>query len=682
MNSLPFFINQLWALFRLYLYVLLLFFIYRVAYLYNIAQPDTLTGYKSDLVIAFITGFRFDTMVIMYAFAPSILLCLLTFLFRGVAYQNFLQRFLPLLNTFLISIYILLLLIDIFYFNYFQTHINILVFGFFEDDTSAVLKSVWTDYPLIRVLLLFVLLIFITYRLSKKLHKNEIPSFLKTKKKAAVLLSILTLCFFFLGMRGSLGTFPLQIDDSTVSGNSTINMLTINGPFAFKEAFLFRHSQSSIDGNSEFDKKLGYNNITEAIKDYTDSSDSINILSLFSKTPVNDFAKQHPPNVIFILMESMSNYNLNFHNKDCNLLGALEKHFNDDIVFRHFISAGNGTINSLEGIMVNTPITSLAQSKFRYLTFHSSVAKPFAEAGYTNNFISGGKIGWRNINEFIPFQYFNHVEGNATIKNELPESQECEWGVYDEYLFDYVFNKLKNKTQPQFIYALTTTNHTPFHLPAHYKPFPVNISGTVKNQLLTDVDMAKKNFTNFQYSNDCLGRFIDKIKASPYADNTIVVATGDHNNLMLFDFKESQWAQRLGVPLLMYVPKKYLSKAKIDTTLWASHRDIFPTIFHLALSNAEYFNSGCNLFDSTLKHDASYAVNTSSFIAINDYGAVKFDPENRFYIWKNNSNELEPAHSNNENLNRLLKHSRAYYASMSYYISDETKKKNSDGKRK
>ncbi len=681
MSSLNFFIKQLWALFRIYVFGLILLFTYRVVFLFRLSDLPSLSTLKYDLAKAFITGFRFDTMVMMYALAPSLLFCLLIFIFRSVSYQKFLHHFLPVLNTFLLSAYLLLSVIDIFYYTYFQSHLNMLVFGFFEDDTEAVMKSVWSDYPLVRAIIFIVLMIFIIYKLAKRFHQSELPSFLKLNKKNAIITVVLTFGFFFLGMRGSLGTFPLQIDDSTVSENSTINLLPVNAPFALKEAFMFRHSQSSVEGNKELVKKMGYNNPENAISDYTHADTSNGFDALFSKTPFNEYAQQHPPNVIFFLMESMSNYNLNLHSKDCNLLGTLEKHFNDDIVFRHFVSSGNGTIVSLEGTMVNTPVTSLAQSKFRYQTYHSSVAKPFAEAGYNTTFITGGKLGWRNINEFIPFQYFKNVESNQNVKAKITGATECEWGVFDEYLFDYIFLKLnENNKQPQFVYALTTTNHTPFTLPSHYKPFPVNIPVSLPKPLKVDENLAKKNLTNYQYSNDCLGRFIDKIKASPFADNTIVIATGDHNNLMLFDFKEEEWAHRIGVPLIMYIPEKYLEHARVDTSLWASHKDIFPTIYNLALSDAKYFNGGLNLFDSSLKHNDYYAVNTGDFIAINDDGAVKFDPDNRFYYWKNNSVELERIQSPNEKLNELLKKARAYYASMSFYINEETKKKNIDGK--
>ncbi|QQR95972.1 MAG: hypothetical protein IPJ93_04595 [Bacteroidota bacterium] len=69
-------------------------------------------------------------------------------------------------------------------------------------------------------------------------------------------------------MRGSIGTFPLQIDDSTVCNNSTINLIPINGVFAIKEAFLMQSKQMSIEGNITFLKKLGFGSEVKAVEDY------------------------------------------------------------------------------------------------------------------------------------------------------------------------------------------------------------------------------------------------------------------------------------------------------------------------------------------------------------------------------------------------------------------------------
>ena len=319
----------------------------------------------------------------------------------------------------------------------FQAHINILIFGFFQDDTGAVMQSVWSDYPLVRVLLgllgtvlLFRFIFKKLFHLPKKTANYSLP--------LALVICIFSLGLFLSAMRASFGTFPVQIDDANISDNAKVNLIPVNGVFALKEALSVASIQNKL---KEFDSEIKAIRYTDPVKSVTDyfgaeiTDDSGFEESFFSVTDSNTFAKENPPNVIFFLMESMSNNNLFLHSPQLNVLGALEPHF-------------------------------LAQSKYCTIQYPSSVAIPFKENRYSTTFITGGKLNWRNINTFIPYQGFDVVEGDANIKTAIPSTQECEWGVYDEFLFEHVFNKLKQAAgKPQMIFSLTTTNHTPFHLP-------------------------------------------------------------------------------------------------------------------------------------------------------------------------------------------------------------------------
>lgn len=669
------FLNNCFRLFKVYALGLFLLLMIRLFFMSRLMDASEIWSMKGNILHAFVAGFRFDTMVLMYTLALPLLLCLVGLAITSSRFHVFISKF---NRTF--GIYSLLLLtfigiVDVFYYNYFQSHLNVFMFGLFEDDTTAVLTSVWTDYPLVRVLLFLLLICFLLRYFISKIYQSS--NTIDIKNPFTGIAAILIILFLFVtGMRGSLGTFPLQIDDSTVCDNSYVNLLPVNGAFAVKEAFVMRNRQMDLQGSINFLKNFGYANEKDAISDYF-GNDNVNAKDIyktfFSSTTTS--AKNKLPHVVFFLMESMSNNNLYYNSPQLNLYGALEKHLSTDVFLRNIFPAGNGTINSLEGIMVNTPVTSLAQSKYVNTTFQSSVAKPFLDAGYNTTFITGGKLGWRNINLFIPNQYFEKTESKDNVLKEIPGSSECEWGVYDQYLFDYVLKKLEHATKPQMIFVLTTTNHTPFHLPPNYKPYPVNISPELKSKLLIDESLAKKNLTNLQYSNDCLGKFMDKIKASSLADETIVAATGDHNNLMLVDFKEEQMYQQRSVPIYMYVPATYMQGHKADTERWGSHKDIFPTLINLALPQAQYFNSGQSLFDTTVYPLKTFGTDWMSAQAINSYGAVAYGNTAIYYQWKKDKKELERTTNPSPELKELMKRARAHYASMIYFIKHEVDKK-------
>ncbi len=671
MNSANRLFLNLRFLFRVYLLALGVFFIYRIAYLFRILEGEEIKSFSGDILKAFITAIRFDTVTICYGLILPVALSFFCLMGEKASSGIFLTQKIYL--TFLLVVFTIILIVDYYYYTYFQSHINVLIFGFVEDDTAAVIKSLWTDYPLLKVIIGIVVSGYVYYKIINWLQRNVRLNANPLSNGKAIGYSITFVLLFVIGLRSSFGTFPVQMDDASVSSNAKVNLLPINGVFAFKDAIAYHKNEFSMDHVINRVKELGYKDRQSAMNDYLETNfiePLPGIDSLYTLTDTNSVVRSSPPNIVFFLLESWSNNNMYLQSKDINLLGTLEKYWNNDILFRHFLSGHNGTINSIEGMMVNTPITPVSQSAYSDVTFESSCAKPFYEKGYETTFISGGKINWRNINNFIPRQYFEKVEGNADIKKAIPEAQECEWGVYDEYLFTDVFNKLKDtKGKPQFIYALTTTNHTPFHLPDHYKPYPVNLNAEIKNRLKVDEELAVNNLTNLQYSNDCLGKFLDQLAASPFAENTIVVATGDHNNLMLFDFDEAHYFYRYSVPLLMHVPEKYLANTEIDTTRWGSHKDIFPTIYNLALDSAVYFNNGNNLLEKDADRKKYFALNIMGETAINDEGAVRFNFDQKFM--KRNNELFEIVYTPDSSLSALMRRAKAYYSMMCFQLKKE-----------
>lgn len=657
--------------FYIYLGGLFLLLSIRLFFLFRLFSIADIRLNIADILHAILVGFRFDTMVLMYGMALPVLLSIFSLIIGTAKSNGMLTHFNRIYAMIMLMLFVIVGIVDVYYYNYFQSHINVLAFGLFDDDTTAVLKSVWTDYPIISVLIAWIIVFFIIRLFVNYVFSDKVKSVVIKKAWQGVACSLFVLAMFFLGMRGSIGTFPLQIDDSTVCNNSTVNLIPINGVFAIKEAFLMRSKQMSIEGNITFLKKLDYDSETKAIEDYYGQAPEKDLGKSYFTITANKPSGFKYPNVVFFLMESMSNNNLFYHSTTLNLYGALEKHLTTDYFLRNFLPSGNGTINSLEGIMVNTPVTSLAQSEHNSVSYNSSVALPFSNAGYETTFITGGKFGWRNINEFIPHQYFQHVESKDNVLKEIAGSTECEWGVYDEYLFDYVFKKLEKATKPQMIFVLTTTNHTPFHLPETYKPYPVKLTDEIKSKLLTDENLAVKNLTNLQYSNNCLGKFMDKVKQSNFSQNTIVAATGDHNNLMLFDFNESQMYYQRSVPLYLYVPETIQPHVTINK--WGSHKDIFPTLINLALPQSTYFNAGDNLFDTLQSRNNIFATDWMSMEAMNEFGAVKYGESVKYFDWDKNK-MLKETSAPSADLQKLLQRARAHYAAMAYFIRNETLK--------
>ena len=672
------FLNNFYRLFKTYLFFLAVFFLFRFWFFVRLGDFNELIKLPLDVATGFARGMRFDTIIIGYILSLPFLLHVAELFIYNRQFFKRSELFIKWYCGVALAASLVILFIDQYFYNYFQTHISVIIFGLADDDSQTVMSSVWTDYPIVRIALVWIGLLWaFSYHLRKTFSAQSKRFELHPGLKSLSVMLIIGL--YSLLLVESFGATPMK-RDSEVSENSFVNFLTVNGIYALKNAYSERRkNENIIETQLNTVNSLGYHNASEAAKDYfADSSavtDSLAFEKLFEKTPKNSFLERNRPNVIFVFMESMSNYNMNFDSEQINLLGSLRRHFQSDILFRNFVSSGNITIQSLEYLMVNSPV-GLSQSPYRYTQLPSSVAIPFKHSGYQTNFITGGKVNWRSMDVFAKNQQFDNIKGMSHIQTELDNCKSNKWGVYDEYLFDYVYKNLSKKEgKPKFFFVQTTTNHTPFELPADYKPKGISLPDSLKERLLVNEQLAVKNLSAYQYSNNALGDFLDRIKSSELGKNTIVVMTGDHNNLMLFDFDESRQLQQRGVPLYMYIPEKYKPQSPVNTAVFASHKDIFPTIFNLSLSNTRYFSIGENLLGSAEDTRKNFGINIGSFTSFSENGAVNYSSSTAFYTWKNKNQKVLGKVSHSPEAEELLKRSRANYALSMFFILNEIGKK-------
>lgn len=610
------YINQSLNLIKVYLLGLFMFSSSRFIYLLRFGEAGLFSKFPIDILKSFLIGLKFDTLVLCYIL---ILIFVINFflLLNKEKVNVFIKTFSIRFFSAILPLLSFILMLDHQFYTYFQKHFNVMVFAFYEDDTEAILASMWTDHPVIRAFLLVILLAYVFNKTLKKIYNSELKFARNFSIPTFVIGILLFISLFILGLRGSVGLFPLLIDDATVSKNSFINNLTPNGIFTFIKAIEEKQKQSKPVSKKYVLESSGYKNIKDAVKDYKGfPKDSIltgdYLDYIFETSDTNSFLAKKPPNVIFVLMESFGAYYFNFHSKENNLFGSLEPHFEDGILFKNFLSSTRGTIYSLENVLINKDVPILTNTQDRFKSFESSVAFPFYNAGYETSFITGGKLGWRNLHDLVPKQYFTESYGQATIKSKNPEAIINTWGVYDEYLFDDIFNKLSsNPKKPKMIFGLSTSNHTPYELPKHYQAGPIEISDSLENYISCDKELAILNFTAYQYSNTCLGNFLTKLEASAYGENTIVAVSGDHNSFGVFSYDNSSMETKDNhiVPFFLHVPEAYKKDLHINTERYGSHKDIFPSLINLSLSDQKYFSLGNNLFNANKPDSLFYGIN-------------------------------------------------------------------------
>ena len=657
--------------------------LYRLFYFFSFRQGRGTEGLARDILKSFFTGLRFDLMVALYCCLPLLVLSLMILIFfrrRAMVYKSsvsVIKFYLP----FILLAIILFCVIDFYYCRFFQTHISVLFFGITNDDTKAVMKFVYESYPVFAIIIGSLLCFVLFYKIvvPKFILKNSIS---KTSSSLAFKFSSIVILFSlaFLGIRGTLpvpDSFPLRIDDATVSANSFINSVSLNPVFAFKEAWSDLQEENVERDMGKIIEASGFKTIEEAFNYF--KGKNIKIIhpdSLFEETPYNEFLEKNKPNIVFIQMESMSRQLFDFHDKDkLNLLGSLDEQLPSCYSFMNATSCQNGTNYSLEGLMINIPHAGVSQSPLMKHSFSGSCALPFLNAGYNTCFVTGAQLGWRNIDQFVSAQYFSTVEGDVAISNNVPGTEKSEWGAYDEFLFERMFQLLNTAKKPSFIFSMTTTNHPGYELPGTYKPLPVSLNDLLRKRCMHDTAELIKNLRSFQYANNCLGNFIKRVRESPFGKNTIIIATGDHNIHDIMSYSDAEMLTRNAVPIIIYMPDDYKPKYKIDTDRFVSHKDIFPSLYSHSLSKAKYLAFGNDFLQSQdSAKEYFFAINSDNTAYSND-GAYLL-PEKILYNWKDKKNKLlEPAGTNiSKGLDSLSKMANAYLVLANYYLQQENEK--------
>lgn len=617
----------------------------RLGFALIFGEAPSLLANPTELYPVFFLGMRFDLMPLAY-------INILPFLLMNIAFFIPGKRVIRLVRGFNIGFitfgYLLLLWIYIFdygFYSYFQDHLNVLVFGFFEDDTEALLITLYKNYNLILWLSVVAVVHFLVYRLVKVMF--SLYDFDLTAKKfnfkmpLAFLVGALFLAF---SGRGNFSRLPLSLEDAHISDNEFLNEVSLNGVLTLNRAIKIRRTH----GNDKFDylRMGGFASWKEAFEAYKELDPEFSSIkrSLTKKTKTNEFLAKNPPHVVLVVMESFGSYWNEEDVPDFQILGELSKHLPKGILFKNFLSAENGTIGSIVSVATSQVIRPgarfLSESEFMKTKISSSGNLVYKEKGYDTHFVYGGKLGWRNLGKFLHQQGIDHLWGADEIKEAMPELNNIakndlgnEWGIFDEYLYSFIDEQLRTATKPQFFLVLTTSNHPPFEYPSTYKPLPISLKDRM-GKITVDEDIARKRFTGLQYANQKIGEFLTKIDQSVLSDNTIVALTGDHSFWIARGVGASSEFKRYAVPFFISLPKAY-RPSEFDPLAFGSHEDIYPTLFDLSLSSAEYVSTG-----ESLLSENSFSVNSSGIVA-NKQGAYH---GGKYWIWKDLEKQiLEPS---------------------------------------
>ena len=595
-----------------------------------------------DVFLGLARGLRFDAKWSAIALFPALAMLLLALLLPQ-RWLRFSLRTADALAIFGAALVFLVGLVNFGFFGFYGSPINSLVFGLFQDDTWAIIVSIVKDWPVIRYSLALIIFIAILFGVKRKILNRAISQESEQKRTGLVWILLCTLLFGVMA-RGSFGTFPLRQMDLNATTNFFINQAVNNGAQALYDANKERRQQDIGKNPLRGLQALGFKTKEEAE-------------NFFTPKPVTATAEKRLPHIVLVVMEAMGRDLFESYIPGVNdTLGAFAKVKDRGDLFLNSLSIQNGTFPSLEGILFNTPISPISQSRYGYKPFPFSLIREFKEAGYKTIYLSSGTSVWRNVDANFPKQGFDAVLGLEHIKARFGDDIETgTWGVPDAYMFEMAREELlkaEKEGKPLFLVCLSTTNHPPYKTPNGYKVNPVSYE-SLPTWKTEDKEIAISILETYQYATDALGRFIEETPKG-LEKKTIFVATGDHNTRTIFEYPDSsRLDHQFGVPLFFLVPDAWRPGTP-DTKRWTGHCDIFPTLRELVLKRPSRAFEGQNVYgkESGIALTFSQATGGGG-LAISKEGAVANLASPHYFVRDAATGLLKATNSPTEDLKKL-----------------------------
>ena len=410
--------------------------------------------------------------------------------------------------------------------------------------TQEVVKNIHQSYPVIPILITAFVIVCITSFILSKFFINKKTSAPSFKSRFLFFTANIAVCAVI-----ALWT---SINFAEVTGNRFNNELAKGGAYGFVYAFC--HNEIEYD---VFYPILAESEVDEILAGKTN----------FAKI-INPAGKEIRPNVIIVLMESMSAKYLteSAGENKTPLTPNLNRFAKNGIFFPNTYATGTRTVRGIEALTISVPpLPGMSIVRRNGNENIYTIGSIFRSKGYITEFIYGGNGFFDNMNYYFKNNGFAVTDKLDFAKNEITFANA--WGVSDEDLFVKTIQRadaLNERGEKFFLFALTTSNHRPFTYPEGKIDLPQgNRAGSVK------------------YADYAVGRLVEIAKTKPWFNNTVFVFVADHEAGSAGKDELNPAEHR--IPLIIYAPKLLRPKTYQKAI---SQIDALPTL--LSLLNFKY----------------------------------------------------------------------------------------------
>jgi len=472
--------------FTVFFYFILLFFIGKI--LFTVIHASLGGGVAlKDILDVLYHGLPLDMSMSGYLTAIPALLLVASIWFK----PKFIARICNFYFGFIFLLIAIITIVDLVVYPYWGFHFDSTVFLYLKKPKETFASASALDFVFGTLgFIVYFVVIYIGYIfiIRKQVLNLAVPK----KIGGTCMVLILLTAALFLPIRGGVTVSTMNIGQVYYSDNMFLNHAAINPEFNLMYSFF---KSDNFGSQYQFYSKQEAEEVFERLN-YQPHNDSIPHLLTTDK-----------PNIILFILESFSaDVAL-----DSIIAPNMSRFAKEGVFFKNFYANSFRTDRGLVSILSGYPAhPTVAIMKYPQKTGNlPTIPKTLKESGYNNlSFYYGGDADFANMRSYFV--------GACGIKDvfadkEFPLSERMtKWGVPDKFLIDRVYYDLTTKKQdsPYFKTVLTLSSHEPFDVPV----------GKFKEPFLDAVN----------YTDGCLGDFVEKLKKTEQWNNTLIIFVADH----------------------------------------------------------------------------------------------------------------------------------------------------------
>lgn len=472
---------------------------------------------------------------------------------------------------------------------------------------------------LLAIVLVAALIFWGAKRLLASPKENRLPMLGESVKASLVLLVLTGL--LIIPIRGGVTVSTTNTGKVYFSERQELNHAAVNPLFSLMESF---GNDEDFSNQYRFMTAKG---ASEVMKEMVQTKSSPARRSLLR-------ADCQRPDVYIIVLESFSNKLMKTLGGAPDVAVNLDRLGGEGVLFTRFYANSFRTDRGLVSVLSGFPAQpTMSLMKFPRKTTHlPSIAGAMKAAGYGADYYYGGDADFTNMRSYLVNSGFENIVSDVDfpVKERLSK-----WGVPDHLVFERLLRDLRSdkRQEPMLRVLQTSSSHEPFDVPYDR--------------------LANNRLNAFAYTDDCVGKFIARLKQTDRWKNSLVILVPDHQGCYPEDMENTDFA-RYEIPLI-WVGGALAGPCRVDKI--GSQNDIAATLLGQLGIDHGAFRFSKDLLDPGTPAFAWFAV-PDLLGMVTENGAVIYDNKLRKEVNKKGDSV------------RPLRMGQAWLQSMYDYIND------------